>query len=108
MRLTYTYSREFLQQAGYRYPSYASTMTSVIRITERHYSVQEVAQMWGLSPTAIRRMFRNEPGVLCFGKVKPGHRRAYLTLRLPASVVERVYRRCLRPGFDAEKPRGGA
>ena len=74
-------------------------MTQLTTLTERHYSVKEVAQMWALSPTAIRRLFRNEPGVLRFGKEKRGHQRDYVTLRIPASVAERVYRRMMRPGF---------
>jgi AraC-like DNA-binding protein len=74
------------------------TMT-LLALTEHHYSVKELAQIWGLSPAAIRRTFRDEPGVLRFGKEKRGHQRDYVTLRIPASVAERVYRRCTRPGF---------
>lgn len=85
-------------------------MTQLIALTERHYSVKELAEMWGLSPAAIRRLFRDEPGVLRFGKEKRGHQREYLTLRIPASVAERVYRRCTRPSFvprvDEDKIRG--
>ena len=74
-------------------------MTEPIPLTERHYSVKELGQMWRLSSTAIRRIFRNEPGVLRFGKQNQGHRRDYVTLRIPVSVAERVYRRCLRPNL---------
>ena len=63
--------------------------------------------MWALSPKAIRCLFRDEPGVLRFGKEKRGHQRDYVTLRIPAGVAERVYRRMMRPGFvpgsDQEK-----
>jgi predicted transcriptional regulator len=76
-----------------------STPLQLAALTERHYSVKDLAEMWGLSPAAIRRLFRDEPGVLRFGKEKRGHRRDYMTLRIPASVAERVYRRCTRPGF---------
>ena len=55
--------------------------------------------MWGLSPAAIRRLFRDEPGVLRFGREKRGHQRDYVTLRIPTRVAERVYRRMIRPGF---------
>ena len=74
-------------------------LTQLPAFTERHYSVKELAEMWGLSPTPIRRLFRDEPGVLRFGKEKRGHQRDYVTLRIPASVAERVYRRCTRPGL---------
>jgi hypothetical protein len=70
-------------------------MTQLPTLTERHYSVKEIAELWRLSPTAIRRLFRNEPGVLRFGKEHRGHQREYMTLRIPASVAERVYRRSI-------------
>jgi hypothetical protein len=82
-------------------------MVQLMAPTERHYSVKELAEMWGLSPTAIRRLFRNEPGVLLFGKEKKGHQRSYVTLRIPANVVERVYRRCMRPGVESNPAAGG-
>jgi AraC-like DNA-binding protein len=81
-------------------------MTQLIALTERHYTVKELAQMWGLSPTAIRRLFRDEPGVLRFGREKRGHQRDYMTLRIPASVLERVYRRMMRPGFVTSADQG--
>ena len=68
-------------------------------LSERHYSVKDLAQVWGLSPTAVRRLFRNEPGVIRFGAQRKGHTRDYVTLRIPASVAERVYRRCMCPGL---------
>jgi len=84
------------------------TMTQLSGLTERHYSVKEIAEKWGLSPTAIRRLFRDEPGVLRFTKEKRGLQREYVTLRIPASVAERVYRRLMRPGlvFGADPDKG--
>ena len=63
-----------------------------------HFMVKELAQAWKLSPAAVRRLFRHEPGVLRFGREHQGHKRDYVTLRIPASVAERVYARCMRPG----------
>ena len=74
-------------------------MNELLSLTERHFSAKELAHMWGMSPAAIRRLFRDEPGVLRFGKEKRGHKRDYVTIRIPASVAERVYRRCARPSF---------
>jgi hypothetical protein len=68
---------------------------SVSPALERHYSVNEIAELWGLSPDATRRMFRNEPGVVEI-RNKVTHKRRYGTLRIPESVVERVHRKlCL-------------
>lgn len=70
-------------------------LVDVSRATERHYSVVEVAELWNLSPSAVRRLFQNEPGVLAIGEPRPkfGRRRGKVTLRIPQSVFERVYRR---------------
>jgi hypothetical protein len=64
--------------------------------TEPHYSPEQVAQLWQLDPKSIRRIFRDEDGVLCFGRaVSTRTKRAYTTLRIPQSVLERVHRRML-------------
>ena len=60
--------------------------------TEKHYSVAELAKLWQLSERTIRRMFENEPGVLCWGTVETRFKRQYKTLRIPESVVLRVHR----------------
>jgi hypothetical protein len=59
---------------------------------ERHYTVAEVAALWNLSVDAVRKLFRNEPGVLVLGRNKRRGTRGYMTLRIPQSVLERVYR----------------
>jgi hypothetical protein len=59
---------------------------------ERHYSVEELTGLWGMSDDFIRRLFLNEPGVVVFFKHRPG-RRVYRMLRIPESVVQRVHRR---------------
>ena len=64
--------------------------------TEPHYTIGEIAEMWKLSEDAVRRLFQDEPGVLVLGGGNVSRsRRRYTTLRIPASVVERVHRRLL-------------
>ena len=60
---------------------------------ERHYAVTEIAEMWNLSPDKVREIFKNEPGVLVIGEQSPRHKRRYVTLRIPHSVLERVHLR---------------
>ena len=69
-------------------------MTAATGAVERHYTAKEVGALWKLSTSTITRIFRDEPGVLKIGREQPsrGHRR-YMTLRIPESVVQRVYRR---------------
>lgn len=69
-------------------------MVSTNCALERHYSVQEIGELWQLSSTTVTRLFRDEPGVLKIGRDRPSRgRRNYMTLRVPESVVERVHRR---------------
>jgi len=58
---------------------------------ERHYAVAEIAEMWNLSVDKVRELFEKEPGVL--GERSPRHKRRYVTLRIPQTVVERVHSR---------------
>src|SRR5260370_37874389 len=58
---------------------------------ERHYAVTEIAEMWNLSPDKVRELFEKEPGVLVLGQRSPRHKRRYVTLRIPQTVVERVH-----------------
>jgi hypothetical protein len=60
---------------------------------ERHYSVEEIGDLWGLSPRTVRRMFENEPGIIVFGNMGSLKKRRYITLRIPESVLVRVHRR---------------
>ena len=65
---------------------------------ERHYTVQEVAEMWQLDEKMIRRLFGDEPGVVSIGSEESRFRRAYRTLRIPQSVLVRVHRRLRKAG----------
>jgi hypothetical protein len=59
---------------------------------ERHYAPKELAELWQLDESTIRRLFQDEPGVLKIGKSnRSDGKRDYVSLRIPASVAERVY-----------------
>lgn len=58
---------------------------------ERHYTINELASMWSLSGEFVRQLVQHEPGVTEWVRQRPGRRR-YRVLRVPQSVVERVYR----------------
>ncbi len=61
---------------------------------ERHFSCAQIALLWNVSRDTVRRLFQNEPGVLVLGDTNPRRRkRRYFTLRIPRSVLERVYSR---------------
>lgn len=71
-----------------------STTSSPAEPLEPHFTLAQVAEAWGVSTDTVRRMCEGEPGVLVI-EPAPGRysRRRYRTLRIPASVAERVHRR---------------
>jgi hypothetical protein len=63
---------------------------------ERHYTPKELAKLWQLDESTIRRIFQDQPGVLNIGETGRRNKRDYVTLRIPESVVQRVYSERLR------------
>ena len=61
---------------------------------ERHYTVKDLAAMWRLSSEFVRQIVQHEQGVSEWVRQRPGRRR-YRVLRIPQSVVERVFRRAV-------------
>ena len=58
----------------------------------RHFTAAELAEIWRLDESTIRRMFQDEPGVLKIGKShRRDGKRDYITLRIPEAVAMRVY-----------------
>jgi hypothetical protein len=60
---------------------------------ERHFSVQQIAEMWNFCENSVRALFKNEPGVVQIERPRSRWKRGYSTLRIPQSVLERVHRR---------------
>ena len=62
---------------------------------QKHFHVNELAELWGTSAHTVRRWFEDEPDVL---RITVGYRRGKdhkVCLRIPESVAERVHRqRC--------------
>jgi hypothetical protein len=59
---------------------------------EHHFSIEEIAELWNLSKDAVRKIFRDVPGVLVIGANNPQRgKRRYTTLRIPQSVLEKVH-----------------
>jgi hypothetical protein len=71
------------------------------RLLERHFSVRTLAEIWGLSPDFVQKLFEHEPGVLVIGEDSPTGKRRYTTLRIPESVAERVHRRLSNPNLTS-------
>lgn len=60
--------------------------------TEKHYTVEQIADLWSVSAATVRRMFRDVPGVLKINAHRSSlNSRAYESLRIPASIVARLH-----------------
>ena len=71
----------------------AHDVQSSMTATEKHYTVSEVAEMWGIGTSTVKRLFEDTPGVLRISQpVLLNRRRApKVTLRIPASLLERTH-----------------
>jgi hypothetical protein len=58
----------------------------------RHYTPKELAELWAVDESTIRRLFQDAPGVLRIGKAgRRDGKRDYVSLRIPESVAIRVH-----------------
>jgi hypothetical protein len=76
-----------------RQSAHSAPVSAALSFAERHYLVAEIAALWNLSSDAVRKLFQDEPGILVLGDQGSPHKRRYTTLRIPESVLQRVYRR---------------
>ena len=60
---------------------------------EQHYTPLQIGALWGLSARFVRETFRDEIGVLVVDRPEQMHKRGYASLRIPESVMRRVYDR---------------
>jgi hypothetical protein len=66
---------------------------------EEHLEAAEVGKIWKLDAATIRRIFQDLPGVFKYGQTnRRDGKRDYITLRIPRSLVEQVYRERTRLG----------
>jgi hypothetical protein len=68
-------------------PAPAAIEPAAPQFMERHFSVAELAAIWNLSHETVRVTFISEPGVL---RIQHGK---HITMRIPQSIAEKVYRR---------------
>lgn len=52
---------------------------------DKHFSVNQISEMWGLHPSTIRRIFGDVKGVLKLGKGN------YKTLFIPARLLQQMH-----------------
>jgi len=79
-------------------PQSVSDQAAPDKAIEKHYSLEQIGELWGLSTRTVRKMFEKEPGIIVFGNTGSLKKRRYLTLRIPESVLLRVHRRLRKAG----------
>lgn len=60
-------------------------------VFEEHFSPKQLGKIWGVSPDTIRRIFRDEPGVVVYESPHGKDKRPYTSIRIPASVARRIH-----------------
>jgi hypothetical protein len=61
---------------------------------EPHYRVGDLAKHWKLGRETVRKLVRNEPGVI---KIRLGRKKAHTMYSVPESVARRIHKRLLHP-----------
>jgi len=65
---------------------------------ERHLTPNQIAELWGMHPATVRRLFRDEPGVIRLGAAGRRRKKDYFSLYIPESVMRRVHLRLTTRG----------
>jgi hypothetical protein len=61
---------------------------------EKHYRIGELAEMWGLGRETVRRLVKDDPGVI---KVRMGRNKTHTVYSIPKSTARRIHTRLLNP-----------
>lgn len=57
---------------------------------EKHYRIGELAERWGLGRETVRKLVKDEPGVI---QIRQGRKKAHTTYTIPESVARRIHTR---------------
>ena len=61
---------------------------------EKHYRIGELAKLWGLGRETVRRLVKDDAGVV---KVRMGRNRRHTTYSVPESAARRIHTKLLNP-----------
>jgi hypothetical protein len=61
---------------------------------EKHYRIGELARMWGLGRETIRKLVKDEPGVI---RIRLGRKKAHTIYSVPESTAKRIHTRLIYP-----------
>jgi hypothetical protein len=58
--------------------------------TEKHYRIAELAELWGIGRETVRKIVKDEPGVI---QIRQGRKKVHTTYSVPESVARRIHSR---------------
>jgi AraC-like DNA-binding protein len=61
---------------------------------EKHYRIAELAEVWGLGRETVRRLVKDDPGVI---KIRMGRKKSHTVYSIPESAARRIHTRLLNP-----------
>lgn len=59
---------------------------------ERHYRVGELAKLWSLGRETVRKLVKDDPGVI---KIRMGPKKSHTVYSVPESAAMRIHTRLL-------------
>ena len=59
---------------------------------EKHYRISDLARLWGLGRETVRKLVKDDPGVV---KVRMGRKMAHTIYTVPESAAQRIQTRLL-------------
>lgn len=59
---------------------------------EKHYRIGELSRMWGLGRETVRKLVKDDPGVI---KIRMGRKKAHTVYSIPESAARRIHTRLL-------------
>jgi hypothetical protein len=57
---------------------------------EKHYRIGELARIWGLGRETVRKLVKDDPGVI---KIRMGRKRSHTVYSVPESAARRIHTR---------------
>ena len=62
---------------------------------EKHYRVAELARIWAVGRETVRKLVKDDPGVI---KIRLGRKKAHTIYSIPESAAHRIHTRLLNSG----------
>jgi hypothetical protein len=59
---------------------------------ERHYRIGDLARLWGLGRETVRKLVKDDPGVV---KIRMGRKKAHTIYSIPETAACRIHTRLL-------------